>query len=106
MEEGERHPTANGAAPEQKRGQAGAAENMKAHNGIGIHPSEEQGAPLSLAASQVQSVINSPNGLFFSLKIEHAPPTSSLNKSLAPVLFSSRSPGSAAFSQACQYFTT
>lgn len=44
--------------------------------------------------------------IIFSLKIEHAPPTSSLNKSLAPVLFSSRSPGSAAFSEACQYFCT
>lgn len=43
---------------------------------------------------------------YFSLKIDHAPPTGSLNKSLAPVLFSSRSPGSAALSLQHWYFST
>lgn len=68
------------------------------------HPSEEGSAPFSLAATQAQSVINPQNGLFF-FKNRPCPPTGFLNKSLAPVLFSSRSPGSAALSLQHWYFS-
>lgn len=74
------------------------------HNGS-QHPSEEGTAPFSLAATHAQSVINPQNGFFF-FKNRPCPPTGSLNKSLAPVLFSSRSPGSAALSLQHWYFST
>lgn len=68
------------------------------------HPSEEGSAPFSLAATQAQTVIN-PQNVFFFFKNRPPSPTGSLNKSLAPVLFSSRSPGSAVLSLQHWYFS-